>query len=219
MDLHGHGQSVLAITVGFAMMILRSSPASPFGRKVKIAAKLLGVYDRLRIEVADTADPEDSLRRQNPLGKIPALILENGTVLYDSRVIAEYLDQLGGGGKLFPRDSARWGVLTTAALADGIMDASLLLRYERTLRPEAMWSTVWIASQEGKIARGLAVLEANPPELASLPDIGAIGVACALGYLDLRFGGLWRATHPRLVAWLDTFAVAVPGFAETKVVV
>lgn len=214
MDLHGLSSSLLEVT---AMMILRSSPASPFGRKVKIAAKLLGLFDQIKIEVADPGNPADSIRQQNPLGKIPALILDDDTVLYDSHVIAEYLDQLGGGGKLFPRNSARWAVLTQAALADGMMDASLLLRYERTLRPEAHWSAAWIASQEGKVARGLSALEANPPGLSNPPDIGQIGVACALGYLDLRFAGKWRADHPKLVAWLDRFAAAVPGFAETKV--
>jgi glutathione S-transferase len=199
------------------MMILRSSPASPFGRKVKIAAKVLGLFDRITVELADPANPADTIRQQNPLGKIPALILEDGTVMFDSPVIAEYLDQLAGGGILFPRDSTRWAVLTQAALADGIMDAALLLRYERTLRAESTWSAQWIANQEGKIARSLATLEVDPPELANPPDIGQIGVACALGYLDLRFAGKWREGHPKLVAWLDHFAATVPGFAETKV--
>ena len=198
------------------MMILRSSPASPFGRKVEIAAKLLGLFDRLKVESADTTDPKDSLRQQNPLGKIPALILDDGTTLFDSRVIAEYLDQLAGGGVIFPRNSARWPVLTQAALADGVMEASLLLVYEKRLRPEATWSAKWMETQQGKIDRGLAVLEANPPKLVSPPHIGQIGIACALGYLDLRCAGKWRATHPKLVAWLDTFAAAVPAFAETK---
>ena len=215
MDLHGVSPSLLEVA---AMMILRSSPPSPFGRKVKIAAKLLGVFDRIRVEVTDTTNPADSIRQQNPLGKIPALILEDGTVLFDSRVIAEYLDQLGGGGRLFPRNSSRWAVLTQAALADGIMDAALLLRYERTLRPEAHWSAPWIASQESKVARGLTVLEATPPGLGDPPDISQIGIACALGYLDLRFEGKWRAGHPKLSGWLDRFATAIPAFAETKVV-
>ena len=198
------------------MMILRSVPASPYGRKVKIAAKLLGLFDRLQIEAANTNDPADSLHQQNPLGKIPALILEDGSVLFDSRVIAEYLDNRAGGGILFPRNSARWPVLTLAALADGIMDASLLLRYERTTRPEAMWSAPWIVTQQSKIDRALTSLETAPPALTTPPHIGQIGVACALGYLDLRFEGRWRTAHPKLVTWLDNFAAAVPGFGETK---
>ena len=198
------------------MMILRSSPASPFGRKVKIAAKVLGVFGQLKIETADPTDPKDRLRRQNPLGKIPTLILEDGSVLFDSRVIAEYLDQLAGGGIIFPRNSARWPVLTQAALADGLMDAALLTVYEHRFRTEEMRSAQWLGNQKGKIDRTLAVLEAAPPKLTSPPDIGQIGVACALGYLDLRFEGKWRATHSKLTVWLDAFAAAVPGFAETK---
>jgi glutathione S-transferase len=219
-DLHGLGSSLLEVTdplEATEMMILRSSPASPFGRKVKIVAFELGLMDRIRIEVADTTNPTDSLRGQNPLGKIPVLVLEDGAILYDSRVIAEFLDQLGGGGKIFPRNSSRWAVLTQAALADGIMDAALLLRYEHTLRAETGRNPGWVANQQSKIDRGLAVLEADPPGLASPPDIGQIGVACALGYLDLRFEGKWRSGHPKLVAWLDRFAAAVPAFAETKV--
>ena len=198
------------------MMILRSAPASPYGRKVKIAAKLLGLFDRLQIDVTDTANLASGLNEQNPLGKIPVLVLEDGSTLYDSRVIVEYLDQLAGGGILFPRNSGRWPVLTQAALADGIMDASLLLRYERTTRPEAMWSATWVASQQSKIDRALASLESAPPVLTKPPHIGQIGIACALGYLDLRFEGRWRTAHPKLVTWLDGFAAAVPGYGETK---
>ncbi|HEV7286859.1 MAG TPA: glutathione S-transferase N-terminal domain-containing protein, partial [Kaistia sp.] len=109
------------------MLVLRSSPASPFGRKVKIAAHHLGLMDRIDIVAADTADPNEVLRQQNPLGKIPALILEDGTVLYDSRVIVEYLDHLAGGAKIIPADaSTRYPVLAAQALADGIADAALL---------------------------------------------------------------------------------------------
>ncbi len=101
------------------MMILRSVPASPFGRKVKIAADLLGLHDEIEVVFADTSDPGDSLREQNPLGKIPVLILADGTKLYDSRVIVEYLDAQAGGYRLIPVEpAARWRVLTAAALAD-----------------------------------------------------------------------------------------------------
>ena len=185
------------------MMILRSVPASPYGRKVKIAAKVLKLFDRLDIQPADTTSPSDTLRQQNPLGKIPVLLLDDGTAIFDSRVIVEFLDQLAGGGIIVPRNSSRWDVLTRAASAEGIMDASLLLRYERTTRPEAMWSQTWLANQQSKIDRALAVLETAPPKLTALPHIGQIGVACALGYLDLRFEGRWRAAHPKLVAWLQ----------------
>jgi len=174
------------------MLVLRSSPASPFGRKVWIAAAVLGLTERLEIVLADTNDAQDSLRRQNPLGKIPALVLEDGAVLYDSRVILEYLDQLAGGGRIIPAAAApRFAALTRQALADGVMDAAVLQVYETRYREPAQYVAKWLDHQAGKIAR-------------------------ALGYLDLRFGGRWREGHPRLVAWLDAFADGVPAFEETR---
>lgn len=199
------------------MLVLRSSPPSPFGRKVKIAAALLGLSDRIQIEMTDTANPSDTIRQQNPLGKIPALILEDGSVLFDSPVILEYLDAMAGGGKIIPRDGkARWDVLRLHALADGILDAALLQVYEKRYRPEQHWVADWVELQSGKVSRALQVLESAPPAITPVPDVGQIGVACALGYLDLRFEGKWRAEHPRLVAWLDDFASRVPAFEKTK---
>ena len=197
------------------MMILRYSPASPYARKIRIAAELLGLSDRIRIEPASTADPNDSLRIQNPLGKIPTLILADGSSLYDSRVIADYLDHLSGGGKLIPADpDKRFVALRLQALGDGVNDAALLIRYETATRPAALRDPAAIALQQGKIDRALATLEAAPP--AGPPDIGQIALACALGYLDLRFEGAWRQTHPRLAAWLADFCAAVPAFEATK---
>ena len=197
------------------MMILRYSPASPYARKIRIAAELLGLSERIRIESASTADPNDSLRIQNPLGKIPTLILADGSSLYDSRVIADYLDHLSGGGKLIPADpDRRFAALRLQALGDGINDAALLIRYETATRPAALRDPEAIALQQGKIDRALATLEAAPP--AGPPDIGQIALACALGYLDLRFEGAWRQTHPRVVAWLADFCAAVPAFEATK---
>ena len=198
-------------------MILRSSPPSPFGRKVKIAARLLDLSKFVKIQPADTNDPQDSLRAQNPLGKIPALILDDGTVLYDSRVIVEYLDHLAGGGRIIPTGPERFSVLRLQALADGVMDAALLQIYEIRFRDETQRSATWVAHQGSKVERGLNALEDSPPLLSDPPDIGAIAVACALGYLDLRFQGLWRADHPRLVDWLDRFAARVPAFEDTRV--
>ena len=202
------------------MMILRSSPPSPFGRKVRIAISLLGLDNEVKIEPADPTDANDSLRRQNPLGKIPALIDEDGMVYYDSRVILDYLDTRAGGGKILPRDAkARLSALRLQALCDGILDASILLVYEGRWRPAEHLVQKWVDHQTGKVTRGLAALEAEPPALgaSTLPDVGQIALACALGYGDLRFGGKWRADHPRLVAWLDQFAARVPAYAATKV--
>lgn len=197
------------------MLVLRSSPASPFGRKVRIAAHHLGLIDRIEIVAADTTDPNDVLREQNPLGKIPALILEDGTVLYDSRVILEYLDHLAGGDKIIPADPAtRYPVLAAQALADGIADAALLQVYEGRWRDEAQQSVKWRTHQEGKVERGLAAAEARSFDGAI--HVGSIALACMLGYLDLRFQGTWRATHPGLVAFLDDFAARVPSFELTR---
>ena len=195
------------------MMILRSSPASPFGRKVRIAIALLGFDKDVKVEPADTGDVNDSVRLQNPLGKIPTLILEDGRALYDSRVIVEYLDALAGGGKIIPVGPARFTALHRQALADGIMDAALLQVYEQRYREPEIRSSKWVGRQADKVARALVVAERDPP--AAL-DVGAIALACALGYLDLRFAGAWRAEHHGLVAWLDGFAATVPAFAATR---
>ena len=198
------------------MMILRSAPASPFGRKVKIAATLLGLSAGLSVIDTDTASETDSIRRENPLGKIPTLLLEDGTALYDSRVIVEYLEHLAGGGRLIPLEPAsRFRALTLQALADGIMDAALLQVYEGRWRAEDQREPKWVAHQAAKVTRGLIALDASPPD--ALLDIGAVALACALGYLDLRFAGEWRANVPHLVAWLDRFAAEVPAFEATRV--
>ena len=197
------------------MLILRSSPTSPFGRKVRIAIAELGLEERIEVVPADTNDPEESLRRQNPLGKVPTLVFEDGSTLFDSRVIVEYLDHLAGGGRLFPAAEARFTQLRLQALADGICDAGLLQVYEIRLRSPEMRSPAWTENQAGKIARALAALEAAPPAY-DRPRIGEIALACALGYLDLRFDGAWRADHPALVAWLDGFADKVPAFEATR---
>ena len=200
------------------MMILRFSASSPFARKARIAAGILQLEHEITLEQADTLDPNDSVRRQNPLGKIPVLITDDGEALYDSRVILEYLDYRAGGGRIIPRKpSARFAALRLQALCDGILDAAILRIYEARFRPPERHEPAWIAHQTSKIERSLAMLEAEPPEIGATPNVGAIALACALGYLDLRFSGAWRDAHPRLVAWLDAFAAKVPAFARTKV--
>jgi glutathione S-transferase len=200
------------------MMILRSSPPSPFGRKVRIAIALLGFAGEVKIEPADPTDLKDSVRAQNPLGKIPVLLAEDGAAYYDSRVILDYLDDRAGGGKIVPREAkARLAALRLQALCDGILDASILTVYESRWRKPETHDQKWLDHQAGKISRGLAALEAAPPPLDKMPNVGQITLACALGYRDLRFGGSWRGEHPRLVAWLDNFAAQVPAYAATKV--
>jgi glutathione S-transferase len=211
------------------MMILRSSPASPFARKVRIAISLLGFDKQIRIEPADPTDLSDTLRQQNPLGKIPALIADDGFVYYDSRVIVAFLDERAGGGKIVPREPrGRLTALRLQALCDGILDASILTIYEARWRAAEHHEQKWLDHQAGKVSRALTVLEADPPALDgatgttshatshALPHVGHIALACALGYRDFRFGGDWRKEHPRLVVWLDQFAARVPAFAATN---
>jgi glutathione S-transferase len=197
-------------------MILRSSPASPFARKIRMAAMILGLDGRIEVEPADTVNPSDTVRAQNPLGKIPALVLDDGLVLFDSRVILEYLDHLAGGGRIIPAEpAARFAALRLQALADGIMDAGILLVYEGRWRDAAKHEAKWVEHQAGKVARALASLEAAPPGRDTPPTVGQIALACALAYQDFRFHGTWRKDHPRLVKYLEDFAAAVPAFAAT----
>jgi glutathione S-transferase len=198
------------------MLTIRTSFGSPFGRKVRIAVSVLGLDSKIRIESASTQDDADPLRQQNPLGKIPVMQLDDGSWIYDSPVILEYLDTLAGGGRIIPKDTkARFEALRLEALADGILDASILQVYEGRYRPPEKHEQKWLDLQAGKIARGLAALEAAPPQLDTPPNVGQITVACVLGYRDFRFPGSWRKDHPRLVAWLATFAARVPAFAAT----
>jgi glutathione S-transferase len=199
------------------MMILRSAPPSPFGRKVKIAAAILGLSGEMSVVQTDTVNPEDPLRSDNPLGKIPTLVLEDGLVVHDSAVILEYLDMRAGGGLILPKSGLdRIRELTLQSLADGLMEAALLQVYEGRWRDETRREPKWLDHQAGKVARAMAYLEAHPPKLDGAVHVGHIAVACALGYLDLRFAGEWRGAHPRLVAWIDAFASAVPSYEATR---
>ena len=160
------------------MMILRSAPPSPFGRKVLIALSLLG-FDDVKIEATDTMDASSPLRQQNPLGKIPTLIAEDGEPYFDSRVILEYLDQRAGGGRIIPRDAARrLAALRLQALCDGILDASILTVYESRWRKPETHDAKWLEHQAGKISRGLAALEASPPPLSATPNIEIGRASC-----------------------------------------
>ena len=151
------------------MMILRSAAPSPFGRKVQIALSVLG-FDDVKVEPTDTMDPRDAVREQNPLGKIPVLIADDGTCYYDSRVILEYLDDKSGGGKIIPRQSKeRFAALRLQALCDGLIDASILTVYEGRWRPPERHEPKWLDHQAGKVKRALAALEAAPPALDPAP--------------------------------------------------
>ncbi len=191
---------------------LRSSPSSPFARKCRVAIKHLGLEDQVVIEPAATQDPNDTLRQQNPLGKLPALVLDDGQVLVDSRVIVEYLDSLAGGGKIIPKETdARFKALTLAALCDGVMESSILLVYEGRYRPDREPHEGALNHQRVKIERTLNRFQETPPAIEPV-SVGNIGLACALGYIDYRKQYDWRSAQPGLIKWLDDFTAAVPAF-------
>ena len=184
------------------------SVASPFARKCVVAAHELGLRDRLELLPANAhpVNRDRTIVAHNPLGKVPTLITDEGGVLYDSRVICEYLNDLCGGALLPLRGPARWRVLVDQSLADGICDAAILARYETALRPEALRWNDWTSGQLDKVASGLADLEARAAGFGDRVDLGTIGVGCALGYLDLRFASLaWRTAHPSAAAWFERF--------------
>jgi len=198
-------------------MQLRSSPSSPFGRKVKMATYILGFDTQVTPVLTDTLDHNDSICEVNPLGKIPALE-DGGVTYYDSRVIMEYLDDKAGGGKIIPASGpARYEALTRAALMDGILDAAVLVIYERRMRPEDKYVESVVERQRGKIIRGLEVIAAKKPRYSNgaMPDIGEIGLACVLDYLDFRKQVNWRDHAPGLASWLADFAAAVPGYEDS----
>jgi glutathione S-transferase len=196
--------------------VLRSTLTSPFGRKVRMAIDVLGLVDRVTIVPADTLDANDTLRQQNPLGKLPCLLLADGTALFDSVVIVEFLQEIAGTHRLLPpRGLERYKTLTLTTLADGITDAALLMVYEGRFRDAGMHSKRWLTHQHGKIMRSLAAFEAAPPN-PQKTDIAAIAMACAFGYLDWRNPLEWRAAHPRLVQWLDAFAQHEPAYDRTR---
>jgi glutathione S-transferase len=192
-------------------MQLYSTPASPFARKVRAVIHETGLQDAVVITDV-TVTPmaaEANIAAHNPIAKVPTLVTDDGTALFDSRVICEYLDGLKGAPTLFPAAGpARFRALTLQALGDGIMDAGVLMRYEQVIRPKDLYWQDWLDAQGAKALRAIAVLESRATDLPAEADIGTITIACALSYLDFRFGDLidWRAGAPRLAGWYAAFA-------------
>jgi glutathione S-transferase len=189
-------------------MKLHWSPRSPFVRKVMIVVHERGLTDRIACvrTVAATSKPHAGLMQDNPLSKIPTLVLDDGTALYDSPVICEYLDALDGAPKLVPVEArARLVALRRQALGDGFLDLLVLLRDERM---RAQPSEAHKASAVVRKAAVLKSLEAEAPALAEAPfGIGHVAIGCALSYLDFRYADEdWRKDHPRLAQWHATFA-------------
>ncbi|MCR6671297.1 glutathione S-transferase family protein [Devosia ginsengisoli] len=189
-------------------MKLLYSPTSPYVRKVTIVAMVTDLADAIeRVTVAPhPLVPDRTLTTINPLGKAPTLICDDGTILYDSRVIIEYLDARTRAAKVIPPGDLRWKALARQALGDGILDAALLLRYEGLVREPALQSHPWRRGQEAKID---AALEVATHQLAITNlefDVGNIAIGAALGFLDFRLPELeWRLRHPALANWFAAY--------------
>jgi glutathione S-transferase len=184
---------------------LTFSPASPFARKVRIAASELGLIDK--IEFVPTAvvpgQPNDEYLHINPVKKLPALILDNGDVIIDSYVIVEYLDELAGGGKLIPASGAnRWKVKSDHSLLQGMLDSMLLCRYEKMVRPQGLQWQAWSDDHWNRAWTGMARFDKQADALSRPLDIVQIALTCVLGYADFRFADCgWRKAYPNLDAF------------------
>ena len=200
-------------------MKLTYSPASPYARKVVICARELGLIDKIEF-VSAAVQPgklnEDYSRTINPLRKLPALILDNGSTIVDSYVIAEYLDDLAGGGKLIPASGPkRWQVKTEHAILQGMLEAMLLCRYEKLLRPEEKRWDVWYNDQWERAWQGFTLFEQRTETFERPLDITQIALVCALGYADFRFADCgWRKAFPKMAAFNETM-IQRPSVKET----
>ena len=194
-------------------MRLAYSPASPYVRKVIACAIARGIDGRIERWQVATTDP--ALRQFNPLSKVPTLIADDGTTLFDSPVICEFLDSIGDAPKLFPSAGpARWKAVCQQALGDGILDATQPRRREVAL-PQDEGRQSYIALQRGKVERSLETLEKEADSLGALTTIGEITIGCALGYLDFRYAHEpWRQSHQKLAGWYERVVKLKP-LAET----
>ncbi len=190
------------------MRLFFASP-SPFVRKVMVCAFELGLEDRIErlSAAAHPIDRDMAIVAENPLGKVPTLLTNEGIALFDSRVICEYLADKAGSDMLFPNGPARWTALRDQALADGLLDAAILARYEHIMRPEELVWQRWSDGQIAKIESALDHLAEGAAALAGRIDIGTISIGCALGYLDFRFAHLnWRLGRGGLAEWFEMFS-------------
>ena len=192
-------------------MKLHHNPASPFVRMVRVTARELGVENQIEEVHTGVFLPVEihaDVNADNPLGKIPALVTDHGTALYDSRVICEYLVHHAGDKTLLPDEPvARFANLTMQALAQGIADSAVNLRYETALRPEELRWADWSERQTARINAALDALESDRAEELDDVHLGTISVACVLGYLDFRWPDWgWRERRPKLSAFYEKFS-------------
>lgn len=201
-------------------MQLLYAPTSPYVRKVMVCAHLTGQADQID-KLPSAANPirrDERIAIHNPLAKVPTLITADGHTLFDSRVICEYLAARAGNSTLFPAaGDARWRALQQQAMADGLLDAALLARYEKTARPAELQWPQWVDGCITKIQACLTTIEALAPQLSTTtPSIGEVTIGCALGYLDFRFPELaWRAQCPQAAQWFAQFD-ALPAMHATR---
>ncbi len=188
-------------------MRLYYAGASPYARKVRVVIAEKGLDHRVEAVRCNPFDDPAELKAANPLIKVPSLVIDDGAVLYDSPVIAEYLDALGPDNRLIPdAGPARWEALRRQALGDGLLDAAFSIVMERR-RPETERSESWLARWCAAIERSLDAIEAETGRLPDALGIGQIAFGAALGYLDFRLPDLdWRAGRPRAAAWFAAFS-------------
>jgi glutathione S-transferase len=196
-------------------MKLIYSAASPYARKARVAAIESGVTEKLELEEILPWEDPDGYRDINPVGKVPALVRDDGPPLYQSNLVCEYLDTQGA-NKIYPDPGpARWTALRQIAAADGILDASVVVRMEGMFHDGDSASTKLIDRQELSVNAALDQLESESDDLVGPVTIGQVAVACALGYRDFRFAEIdWRAGRPTLASWYATFAER-PSMIET----
>ena len=202
-------------------MKLFHSALSPYVRKCMVVAHELGLRERIELlpAAAHPVNRERTIGAHNPLGKVPTLIADDGTALYDSRVICEYLNAVGNGNLVPPAGIARWRTLVDQSLADGIMDAAVLGRYETVLRPEPLRWNDWLAGQLDQVPCGVDEIEKRVTGFGDRVDVGTIAVGCALGYLDFRYTSLaWRDKHPHASTWFERFGARASMVATRPVV-
>jgi glutathione S-transferase len=190
------------------MMKILYSPASPYSAKVRMAAQFAGLD--AEAVLTDTNAAPAQLIDNNPLGKIPTLITDEGQSVFDSRAIMQFIDRAGG-KRIYPRNAAkRTDAEVMEALADGICDCLLAIMYERRFRPAEIVHQAWIDKQWTKATRALDYLEANLPRITKAPNGGHFAIAAMLGYLSLRFPGQWERGRPKLKRWSAKFAASFP---------
>lgn len=197
-------------------MKLLHSPTSPYVRKVSVTAREKGLMDRIEEVAVNSMQEDPVLLAANPLSKVPALVLDDGTTMFDSPLLCEYLDSLGDGPSLIPASgSERWAVLRRQATTDGLLDGAFGYVMENR-RPEGERSANWMERWLNAINRSLDVLEADIDNFGEDLTLAHISLGCSLGYLDLRYKGIvdWQDDHPNLAAWYASFSKR-PSMQET----